>query len=507
MRSVVVSLALLVGVADTPRAAAQCSGEPDNRLVVIGHSNPAGSTDLAHFAEAQKWVSASYVAERLGATYCVPELRAPVSVYALTETLGVVMPDLRTVRFFSSESPATVPLRLPFPPLPEGLEQSPYFGLLELPGIGGEEPQKLRPEELHTNLAVGGATLAGVHSGIQNAATHDLMHERQNGQPYFALDPPRSSQLEIAELLEPKWIIIQIGENDSEIVDPADFESDYRTMLMRLRAASPDAVIVCVDVAKEVGRMPDGVLISEADAFFGLAPGSIESLLDEDQPRPVPGERIKFRSILLTMFGLGDPPPAEERYTEARLASVHARINAQNTAIATAAEEVGAITVAVNPWLDRLLAEGLTVEIDGTEHTLTAEYGGGLYTFDGGHYTKTGHAALADLIISTMNEQAGLDLPPVDLDAVACSDLHVRRALGLSESGFDCPDPSVTGEPPPDDDVAEPDDSTADAEPATTSAGGSDDGCQLRSWLDPTTALMFLLPLLLSVAVRRRTRS
>ena len=68
---------------------------------------------------------------------------------------------------------------------------------------------------------------------------------------------PRS-QVEIASLLEPEWILVAIGDNDIghaasaglefPPVDPEEFDADYRAMMAKLRTDNPDAVIVCGNV-------------------------------------------------------------------------------------------------------------------------------------------------------------------------------------------------------------------------------------------------------------------
>ena len=94
---------------------------PGNRLVVIGDSFPSGYHDANEFPESQRWVYPSYIAERLGATYSVPELRIGMA------SGGITAPDIRSV--FS----------------PTGFVMSPYFGMFDLPPID----EKAHPGELH----------------------------------------------------------------------------------------------------------------------------------------------------------------------------------------------------------------------------------------------------------------------------------------------------------------------------------------------------------------------
>ena len=79
------------------------------------------------------------------------------------------------------------------------------------------------------------------------------------GLPFDAT--PRS-QVEIASLLEPDWILVDIGANDVGYaasagldfppVDPDDFDADYRAMMTKLRTDNPDSVIICGNVADPI---------------------------------------------------------------------------------------------------------------------------------------------------------------------------------------------------------------------------------------------------------------
>ncbi len=88
------------------------------------------------------------------------------------------------------------------------------------------------------------------------------------------------------------------------------------------------------------------------------------------------------------------------------------------------------------------LANG--VEVDGDE--LTTNYFGGLISLDGLHFTDTGYALFANLMISRINETLRSTIPYVDLFAV-----HAADALSpthLFADGLLCV-PSPAPMPPP----------------------------------------------------------
>lgn len=404
---------------------------PGNRLVVVGHSYPSGYHDANVHPESQRWVYPAYIAERLGATYAEPELGLGMAAG------GATAPDLRSL--FAET----------------GLIMSPYHDVFDLPPYD----TKARPEERHTNLAVPGALLS---QALQfDFASVDacevghfacLFHFAANSSPYTDLVEATGtwpSQVDIAVYLKPRWILVNIGGNDvSARVDPVVFENSFREMLDRLTKCNSAARIIVANVQYSFAA-PRNVTASEADQLLGLSPGT-SSLAYYGAIGVIAGPEDLFPLMPFSYYLLGalsTPPPlvtpAEQRILE-ELKETY------NQSIQNLVKEFRMILWdADGNFKEFLLNDGLEVTIDGSQYQLTNDYGGGLWSFEGGHVGKTMHAWDANSIINILNQEAQGEgdsacvMPPVDVDAAACGDLHVRRALGLSENPdeFSCPPP------------------------------------------------------------------
>lgn len=406
----------VVGVSTRPAgsAASGSEGPGDGSLVVIGDSFAAGMVDLGVFAQAQRWTHPSYVADRLGASYAAPEF-AQFEVDAKLQD-GTPIPLFSDFRFLL-KNPPLVPSPYNIPPLPTVLN-------------------KQRPTEEHSNLAVPGETLAGALRGPNSAVTN-FLHSLLNGEPYFDGFGGGSSvsQVDIALALDPAptTVMVELGWNDLvqrddsgvwSPTDPVEFDADYRELLAALHGDNPDALIIGANVP-DVFRIPSNAPTpSEADAIFGLPDGTVSALLGS----PAADSRFSVFALRLFLTGGGSPPPP---LTALDLATADLLADAYNLTIQQATSDVGGVYVDRAAFFDALAADGLDVTIDEAVHHLDLSYGGGLISFDGVHPGNTWHALYANVIIAELNAALAMSMPPVDIDAVAVTDKHVLRALGL----------------------------------------------------------------------------
>lgn len=408
---------------------------PGNRMVVIGHSFPSGYLDNNVFPESQRWVYPSYISERLWVTYSAPELQLGMAF------VGLSTPDLRSS--FSST----------------GLIMSPYHDILDLPPFD----TKARPGERHTNLAVPGALLAQAlqfdfvsQDDCKPGDAACIFHFAANTSPYSGIVIATGvwpSQVDIAVHIKPKWIIVNIGANDLyALVDPVTFANDFRSMLNRLTQCNRDAHILIMSVDGS-SSAPGFVTADEADQVLGLSPGT-SSLAYYESTGSFPESGDQFSLLPFTSFLTGIRPNPPTLITVADQKAIENYAEAYNREMQSMAEEFGAIYWDLNEWLQQQIGDGLEVSIDGIIYKLTHDYGGGLWSFQGTHVGKTVHAVTANGLIKKMNSEArkkdddACQMPLVDVDAVACTDLHVRRALGLTENSaeFTCPEVSVNSQ-------------------------------------------------------------
>jgi lysophospholipase L1-like esterase len=402
---------------------AACSDDSDNvfteldqgKLVVIGDSLAAGMVDLRQFAESQRWAYPTYVANRLGMDYSVPEM-AQVEVNGELrdgELDFFSIPDLRSL--FNS------PLVL-----------APYDTPL-LPPVF----IKQRPDEEHTNLAVPGATLAGAMNLDDMTSDIRFLHNIINERPYYDAfgggDP--LSQLDIALALEPTptVIIVDLGANDLfgtsmqawNPVSPDVFGADYQTLIATLRNNNPEALIIGTNVPDYFGVGNNAPTASEADQIYALPEGTVSGLLGG------PAADSRFQMLPLLAFLRGDDPTAPQVITSADQVDAEIFADSYNRSIQLAMEDVGGVYIDRATFFEAVSSDGLNVTIEGKMYHLDLSYGGGLYSLDGLHPTKTLHALLANFIIEKLNTVLSMSMPSVDIDAIAATDKHVLRAIGL----------------------------------------------------------------------------
>lgn len=105
---------------------------------------------------------------------------------------------------------------------------------------------------------------------------------------------------------------------------------------------------------------------------------------------------------------------------------VRARVEAYNAAARERAATRDWLTIApLDDEVDRLAREGLTVG----DVTLTVDALGGLLSLDGLHFTDTGYAMSANVMLDTIDEVYGVDVPRIDLEAVYATDTRSPQAL------------------------------------------------------------------------------
>ena len=107
----------------------------------------------------------------------------------------------------------------------------------------------------------------------------------------------------------------------------------------------------------------------------------------------------------------------------AAVTQIRAAVTGFNNAIRTAASSNGAKVFDLAGFLNSVRANGASVG----SITLGGAYGGGFYSEDGLFPGPTGHALIANAILSFMNSEFGASFRPVDVGAVAFNDTLVAE--------------------------------------------------------------------------------
>jgi hypothetical protein len=227
--------------------------------------------------------------------------------------------------------------------------------------------------------------------------------------------------------------------NPNAVTMPAaEFGREYRRLL--------DALADTGAAGMAVANLPDPTSIAllrrAADAVTSCQAGA-------GATQPVAPD-----DLLSIEIGAGvlPVPPCSAVLAADERAAIRATTASYNAEIAAAVADVAArrgvaiVLVDVAAASDRTAAEGLDVDGDGSAD-LTRDYLGGLFSLDGVHPTRTGHAIIANEFIAAINAGFGERIPPANVARVARRDPLVGprlRPAGEPPFGLideDAPDP------------------------------------------------------------------
>jgi hypothetical protein len=112
------------------------------------------------------------------------------------------------------------------------------------------------------------------------------------------------------------------------------------------------------------------------------------------------------------------PLPAGSTLSASVAADITARVNALNAQIVNVAKANGAVVYDLNAFLHRIRIQGVKA---GTT-TVTGDFMGGFYSLDAVYPAATGHALIANDILTLLNQTYHRNFPMVDVAAVAAGD-------------------------------------------------------------------------------------
>jgi hypothetical protein len=231
------------------------------------------------------------------------------------------------------------------------------------------------------------------------------------------------SQISRARALNPSFLMVWIGNNevlgmatrtrpDVAGMTPAQFGAAYRELLRRLSMTGADmAVANLPDVTRIAALRPPAGEVLECRGAGGVrepvAPDALLSIALEESDLPVPS----CQEVL---------DPAEQ-------ALVRQTVMALNDEIAAAvadAELTRGVQIALVDMFalfDEVAEHGYPLgDADGT--VLTTDYLGGIFSLDGIHPSRTGHALIANAFIDAINRRFGESIRPVSIARVARRD-------------------------------------------------------------------------------------
>ncbi len=262
----------------------------------------------------------------------------------------------------------------------------------------------------------------------------------------FLKNVPLWTQFEYARAMMPTVALVELGyyealdaaENGdpARLPDPNTFGATYKSILAGLRGLQAEVIATTIPNPVDTAYFSSP---SAAASITFTTPSVILSAYHVTSQDYLTRNSLMTIANQFTSRSVG-PLPSGSVLTAAMAADLTARIDALNAQIVGAAKATGAVVYDLNGYLHNVRVRGATA---GTLE-LTADYLGGFYSLDGVYPGPTGHALIANDILSFLNQTYHQSFGPVSLTEVAANDslvqiqkptgaLHTAESLGLSK--------------------------------------------------------------------------
>lgn len=381
-------------------ALASTAQSPDfSRIVVLGDSLSAGFYDGSLNERGQEHSYAVLLAQQAGSTLTLPLISYP-----------------------------GIPIALKL----QGFD--PATGLPILVYDGTEEGSLINPAAQPTNIAVPGQTSVDCLT-LTPDATPDSMTDLVLGFPrvYLQQQAPLS-QVGLAQVLEPTFIVLWIGSNDvlggalagdaTLTIPNSAFEPTYASILDSLSGTGAKFVLANLPDVTVVAALTKGAALKS----MGLDIKAL-GMTKNDYLTPAGLERLP--GILAGT----DPGPLGpgDVLTKQEAKAIQKIVKADNKSIEKLAKQVNAPVVDIYGELNKIAKNGYTLP---SGQLLTTAFLGGIFSLDGVHPTHAGQAIVANFFIEAINKHYGTQLSAVEIPTAEASR---EPAEGLAGGGLNLP--------------------------------------------------------------------
>jgi hypothetical protein len=235
---------------------------------------------------------------------------------------------------------------------------------------------------------------------------------------------PLWTQFEYAKAMFPTVAMVELGfyealdaavaGDPTRMPDPATFGANYGTVVAGLRGLQAQVIVTTIPNPIDTGYFNSTAV---AAAIVRTTPFVLGFLFN-----PGPQDYFTRNSMMAiaNQFSLGTIAtlPAGSILTAATATDITNRVNALNVQIVNAAKANGAVVYDLNAFLHKIKVLGVTVGAT----ALTADYLGGFYSLDSIYPSATGHALIANDILTFLNTTYHTTFALVNVPAVAAAD-------------------------------------------------------------------------------------
>jgi hypothetical protein len=245
------------------------------------------------------------------------------------------------------------------------------------------------------------------------------------GFPQLLLDNvPLWTQFEYAKNMFPTMALVELGYYEAldaavngdptRMPDPKTFAANYSTVLAGLRAQQVEVIATTIPNPLDTGYFNS---LTAAAAVTPTSPAVLSELFSIQ-----PQDYVTRNGILAIggefLQGALSPLPPGSVLSAAVAADLTARVNALNAQIVAAANANGAVLYDLNAFLHKIKLSGVTVN----GSPVTAGFPGGFYSLDAVYPSATGHALIANDILTFLNQTYQRSFPLIDVAKVAATD-------------------------------------------------------------------------------------
>jgi hypothetical protein len=305
-----------------------------------------------------------------------------------------------------------------------------------------------------TNLSVPGLTLndsvamVPVAPVVQRSNMKQTVFNMILGFPQLILDNvPLWTQFQYAQEMFPTVALIELGyyealnaavAGDPTLMpNPATFGATYGTVIAGLRALQAQVIVTTIPNPIDTGyfnSIPAAAAIVQT-APFVLTAGYQLGAQDYITRNGLLAIANQFLNRAIS------PLPAGSTLSAATAAAITSSVNALNAQIVSAAKTNGAVVYDLNAFLHSVKASGATAATS----TVTGDYFGGFYSLDGIYPGATGHALIANGILTFLNTTYHRTFPLVNVPNVVAADPAIQYLKPKGGKLYTAADLGITG--------------------------------------------------------------
>jgi hypothetical protein len=246
------------------------------------------------------------------------------------------------------------------------------------------------------------------------------------GFPQLILDQdvPLWTQFEYSKAMFPTVVLIELGfyealsaavaGDPTTMPDPAAFGRTYSSVIAGFRGLQAQVIVTTIPNPIDTAYFNS---IQASAAIAQTQASVLTSLYQIDPQDYVTRNGLLTISTNFTNKAAG-PLPAGSTMSAATAADLTNRVNALNAQIISAAKANGAAVYDLNAFIHKIKLSGAVAN----SGIALGDFLGGFYSLDAVYPGATGHALIANDIISFLNSTYQRSFPLVDIKAVSAAD-------------------------------------------------------------------------------------